>query len=311
VRNRRTVTLGGLVRFVAPLVVVVAMLRGAPAFAQDRVAELEKMLASSSNEKARLSAVVALAKIGDKSALKPLVTALSDPSVKVRVVAAVGLGRLGHKAALPALRSAAADDSDDTVRTRARDAAIAVAKANSLPDPFTDTPAVAATEPAKKKAKPGFGNQPRAIETHPDLYIIIKSSADDSPGTTDKATRKVHADIIRQSLAEQCRSAVNVTSLAAEAQRWGLDLRNIDLSVVKMAVTPVGDHYDVEAQLRLAISDDKGKMLSFLSNGATISVPRGSYNARILPKLRKEVLEGAMRGMFDKLLAHLRDLPKS
>ncbi|MEO8701085.1 MAG: HEAT repeat domain-containing protein [Kofleriaceae bacterium] len=274
--------------------------------------ELAKMLSSSSNEKARLSAVVALAKLGDKTALKPLVTALADPSVKVRIVAAVGLGRLGHKAALPALRSAATDDSDDTVRTRARDAAIAIAKSNKLPDPFSDSAdAVATTEAPKKKAKAGFGNAPRAIESHPDLYIVIKSSADDSPGTTDKPARKTHADIIRQSLAEQCRSAINVTSLAADAQRWGLDLRNIDLSVVKMAVTQVGDHFDVEAQLRIAISDDKGKMLSFLSNGATISVPKSSLNPRTLPRLRKEVLEGAMHGMFDKLIAHLRDLPKS
>jgi len=29
---------------------------------------------------------------------------------------------------------------------------------------------------------------------------------------------------------------------------------------------------------------------------------------RFLPNLRKEALEGAMRGMFDKLLVHLRQI---
>src|SRR5262245_53609093 len=106
------------------------------ASANDRVAELTKQLASSSNERTRLTAVVALARIEDKQAMKPLVTALSDPSPKIRVVAAVALGKLGHKAALPALKNAANDDSDGDVRTKAREAAVLVAKANQLPDPF-------------------------------------------------------------------------------------------------------------------------------------------------------------------------------
>src|SRR5580704_16783308 len=54
----------------------------------DSVDELDKQLASSS-DKTRLSAVVALAKLGDKRALKPLVTALHDPNVDVRVTAVV------------------------------------------------------------------------------------------------------------------------------------------------------------------------------------------------------------------------------
>ena len=64
---------------------------------------------------------------------------------------------------------------------------------------------------------------------------------------------------------------------------------------------------EIEAELRLAISDDKGKMLSFLSGGAKIQVPKRTFDAKYLPNLRKEALENAMRGMFDKLLKHLRD----
>jgi hypothetical protein len=305
------VTLGGLARYAARLAILGCLLLTS-ARADDRVGELAKTATSSSNDKARLSAVVALAKLGDKRAMKPLVSALGDPSPKIRSVAALGLGRLGHKAALPALRTAATDDADNAVRERARDAAIAIAKANALPNPFADSPTAPVTAPAtveapKKKAKAGFGNEPRALEPHPDLYVVIKSSADDSPGAHDKNARKAHADILRQSLATQCRSNPTVTSVASEAQRWGLDLRNVDLSVVKMEVQQAGPYVEVEAQLRVAISDDKGRMLSFLSGGAKIQVPRGTYNAKYLPTLRKEALENAMRGMFDKLLNHLRD----
>lgn len=314
--NRSTVTLGGLARYVTPLVIAVTLFRGT-AHAEDRVAQLTKMLSSSSNEKERFAAVVALARLGDKRSMKPLVTALADPSAKIRAVAAVALGKLGHKATLPALKNTANDDADEDVRSRAKDAAVAVAKANHLPDPFAASGTVAADgkaiaeQPRRKPGRAGFGNQPHVIESRPDLYVVINTAADDSPGKADKKTRKVHADIVRQALAEQCRTAPNVTTQAADAQRWGLDLRHIDLSVTKMDVTPAGAYMEIEAQLRLAISDDKGKMLSFLSGGAKVQVPKRTFDAKYLPSLRKEALENAMRGMFDKLIKHLRDRSQS
>jgi len=305
----RTTVLRGVARYVAMLaiaILVIAKAAGGVAHAGDRIGELTKLLTSSSNEKTRLAAVVSLARLQDRRAMKPLVAALGDPSSKIRAVAAVALGRLGHKAALPSLKNLANDDSDSTVRARAHDAALAVARSNRLPNPFADAETTTPPPPARR-IKAGFGNHPRALENHPDVYVVIKTSADDSPGRADKKTRKMHAEIIRKSLLDQCRATTNVTSVASEAARWGLDLRQVDLSVVKLAVTPSGGYMEVEAQLRLAISDDKGKMLSFVSGGAKVQVPRKTFNAKYLPNLRREALENAMRGMFDKLLAHLRD----
>ena len=302
---------GGLrfARLATPFLVVVALLRGSPARA-DSVAELTKML-SSSSDKARISAVVSLARLNDRTALKPLVVALHDPNPQVRAVAATALGKLGHKAALPALK-AAADDADESVRTRARASAILVAKANKLPDPF---PAAAAADPTpqarKNGGRAGFGRQAHAVDNHPDLYITINSAADDSPGKADKVQRKLHGDILRQTLTDSFRASPMVTQVAADAQRWGLDPRHLDLSVTKLEVQQAGAMIEVEAQLRLAISDDNGKMLSFLSGGAKVQVPKRTFDAKYLPGLRKEALENAMRGMFDKLLAHLRDRSQS
>ena len=296
---------GMLGRFVASLALAIALLRSAPAHA-DRIAELTTML-SSSSDKTRLSAVVSFARLGDKRALKPLVTALHDPNAQVRAIAATALGHLGHKAALPALRSAAKDDTDETVRTKAREAALEVAKANKLPNDLPPSPA----EPVQARRSTGFGRSPHAVADKPDLYVLIKSSSDDSPGKADKPTRKVHADIVRQTLLDSFRTAPQVTLTEADAQRWGLDPRHIDLSVVKMDISQAGSYVEINAELRLAISDDKGKMLSFLSGGAKVQVPRGKFNAKVLADLRKQALEGAMRGMFDKLLAHLRQTSQS
>jgi len=293
-----------IVKLVA-LVAIVLAFRAVPVFA-DSVDELAQML-SSSSEKARISAVVQLARLGDKRTLKPLVSALHDPSAQVRTLAATALGRLGHKAALPALRATATDDTDESVRARASEAATAVAKANNLP-------AEAGGQTVAAKAMrhgSGFGRSPHAVEDRPDLYVVIKSSSDDSPGKADKNMRKAHADFLRQTLSDSFRSAPQVTLADTEAQRWGLDARHIDLSVVKLEMTTPNGLVQIEAELRLAISDDSGKMISFLSGGAKVQVPRGKFNPSFLPEMRKEALESAMHGMFDKLLAHLRQTSQS
>ena len=286
------------------LTLIAVVLSGRPARA-DQIAQLTQEL-SSSSEKTRITAVVALAKLGDKRSLKPLVIALHDPSEKVRAIAATALGHLGHKAALPSLRSAAIDDTDATVRDKARAATIAVAKANNIAD---ELPKSEQSREARHGA--GFGRSPHAIEDRPDLYVMIKSSSDDSPGKLDKATRAVHADILKNALLDSLKAAPQVTMTATDAQRWGLDPRALDLSVTTLEIATSAGYVECNAELRLAISDETGKMLSFVSGGAKVSIPRGKFDPRYLPNLRKEALEGAMHGLFDKLLAHLRDTSQS
>ena len=291
-------------RLVAAIAVAIVMMR-TPAHA-DRITDLTRML-SSSSDKTRISAVLSLARLGDKRAMKPLVTALHDPNAQVRAIAATALGKLRHKAALPALKAAAQDDVDETVRKKARDAAVAVAKANNIKD-ATLAPAVAAVPQARAKKLSGFGRSPHAVEDHPDLFVSIKGTNDDSPGKADKATRKQHADILKLALQDALKTAPQVTMIASEAQRWGLDARMIDVSVVKLELVQIGGYMECAAELRLAISDEKGKLLSFLSGGAKVQIPVTKYRTKFLPNMKREALEGAMKGMFDKLLVHLRQI---
>ena len=106
------------------LIAVLLVGASAPARAGDRVDDLAKILTTSSNDKTRLAAVVALAKLDDKRAMKPLVGALADPNPQIRAVAATGLGRLGHKAALPQLKNCANDDLDSLYRYVGPDGAV-------------------------------------------------------------------------------------------------------------------------------------------------------------------------------------------
>ncbi|HEY5951432.1 MAG TPA: HEAT repeat domain-containing protein [Kofleriaceae bacterium] len=287
------------------MIAVAIVMKSTPAFAGDRIAELTTML-SSSSEKTRMSAVISLARLGDKRAMKPLVTALHDPSAQVRAIAATALGKLGHKAALPALKSAAQDDMDETVRREALQAAVLVAKTNHITDEQLEPPA--GEQQARKKTTTGFGRSPHAVEDRPDLFVTIKGANDDSPGKADKTTRKANCDILKGVLQDQLKSAPQVTMVATDAQRWGLDPRMIDVSVVKLELVQAGSYMEMEAELRLAISDDKGKLISFLSGGAKVQIPLAKYKPKFLPTMRKDALEGAMKGMFDKLIVHLRQM---
>ncbi len=273
----------------------------------DDVAQLADTLSSSSSEKERIGAVTSLARLGDKRALKPLVSALHDPSAMVRAIAAAGLGKLGHRASLPALREAE-NDPDPLVQKRARTAVVQVSEANGLP---VDDPTQTISAPASDDAKPsgahkaGFGHDAHAVKARPDVYVVIKSTSDDS-GNRDEKTRKVNAGILRDTLVGSLRGEARVTSTADEASRYGLDPCEVDLSITKLEQRTSGDYVEISAELRLAISDVHGKMKSFLSNGAKVQVPKRTFDARYLPQLRREALENATRGLTDDLLVHLR-----
>lgn len=287
-----------LARSVGIILLVLTISRSAPVRA-DQISELTQML-SSSSDKTRISAVTALARLGDKRALKPLVAALHDPSAQVRTLSASALGKLGHKAALPALRTASTDDTNDSVRAAARVAAAQVAKLNNI---MTEPALGSSATVEARGGRPGFGHSPRQVEGRPDLYVIMNTASDDSPGKHDKAARKAHGEVLKASLASHLGRVASVTMVATDASRWGLDPRHVDLSVVKMEINVTGGMVEIDAQLRLAISDDKGKMMAFLSGGART---RSAYSANNLPNLRKAALENALDGMFDKLLAQLR-----
>jgi HEAT repeats len=260
--------------------------------ASDRIDQLSALLSKpSSSEKTKLSAVAALGRLGDRRALRPLIDALADASPTVRALAAAALGKLGQVSALPALRQASKDESSG-VRARVNEAILAINKANNL-------------EPPASSAA-GFGRSSRTTEQSPDLYVVMKSFTDDSPGRSSKKVRVSNAEVVREAMATSLRAAPLVTATASDGKRLHLPPRLVDVSVVKMALRTKGQSLELETELRLAISDENGKMLSFLTGGAKVSVPKRGFNWSYLPQLRKEALENAVRGLFTKLLAHLR-----
>jgi|GEM_PF-1130307 len=303
---------GRATRLVAALFAMVMAAAAVPAAHADeaaRVAQLSAVLGSNQSERDRVAACTALARLNDKTALRPLVSALKDASPSVRGIAAAGLGKLGHRAALPALR-AAQSDSDEVVQKRAAEAIVRICDANNLAVAAAPTATVVTAKlsivPAAASGRGNLGNPARAAVARPELYIVVKSASDDSPGKHDKKARKLHAEALRAAMASELASDALVAASADAAKKFHLDARQIDVSVVSIELRTAGAYMEVEAQLRLAISDDGGRMLSFVSGGAKIQVPRRGYDVSYLPQLRREALENAVRGLFAKLIDQCR-----
>lgn len=261
------------------------------------MAQLAEQFSRGASEKAKLSALAGMIRLGHRAAVRPLVAALGDQSVTVRALAAAGLGKLGAKSALAPLRQVTAEDESEQVRARAREAIRAIIKANDLTDE---------SEAPSAERKAGFGRQARITEPSPDLYVVVKTCNDDSPGRTDKKTRATHAELLRRTMTSELAAAPLVTAAPAVAKRLSLRTRAVDASVVKLTMRAKGSSYEIAAELRLVISDDAGRMLSTLTGGAKVTVPKRGFNWSYLPELRKNAIEGAVRGLFDKLIAHLR-----
>lgn len=267
----------------------------------DQVAQLSRTLQSSKYAKARISAVIALGRAKDQRALRPLVRALiKDKSRVVRAVAAKALGHLGNPAALPALQRATRD-REAVVRRRAV-AALAAIRSGRKPS----LQAYATTQVGSKQRKrrgAGFGNRPRALNRRPNLFVVLQSARDES-GVWNKKSRKLVAKRMRRLLVRELKSAPKVTTRAADA--IGLKKYNLDASITSFSRKARGPYIEVECEIRIAISNSRGKMLSFLTGGAKVQIPKHSFRTRYLPQLRLEALENAIKGINQDVITHLR-----
>src|SRR5262249_31883290 len=138
-----------------------------------------------------------------------------------------------------------------------------------------------------------------ADPARPELFVTIASASDHTPGA-NAVERARNADTIRRVLLSALARTPELTSTVADVRRCGRDVGKIDIEVVGLRVDRTGDNVEVAARLRLVVCDDRGRMLSILSGGASARRP-----ARVargdLDQLRRDALEGAVHGMFTPL----------
>jgi hypothetical protein len=274
------------------LITVAALTVGARPVLADRVHDLSRTLVHSQQEKERIAAAVSLGRLGDARAVKPLVQALRDDNRTVRAVAAMALGHLADEIALPALQRATTD-TDEVVRKRALEAIASIRNRT-------------ANSKGGAERRAGFGTAAARVGPEPVLFLALKSTLDESKAPISVKDRTSHGQKVRAWMLQEIGRQLDVTMAETEGRSLGLERANIDMSIVKLDLAEKGKFMEVECQIRIAISDDRGKMLSFLTGGAKIQVPRSTFRATYLPQLRLEAIENAVKSVHQDMLGYLR-----
>lgn len=284
------------------MVLLLALVAIPEAAVADKIDRLANTLRRSGSEKARISAAVSLSKTRDRRAVPALAAGLRDRSKTVRAIAATGLGFHGDRRALKALRRARRD-SDELVRRKALAAIRKIQAGTKRPRARVrrkrsadrlDNYSVSAKESPLLKAR------------RPTLHLQLKSASDKTRGRTTPINRKRRANHMKSLMMAELSDTKSVTTREAVASELGLRSYAVDLSLLKLDRAVRGSMVEIECEIRLTISNERGKMISFLTGGAKVQVPRSSYHPRYLRQMRREALENAVRKMYLDLLRFLR-----
>ena len=276
-----------------------------PSAHADRVSDLSKRLTKSSSDKVRIAAAVSLGRLHDERALKPLVKALRDDNNVVRALAASALGGLGDSRALPALRRVSLD-KDKTVRKRATQAIGLIRKSTSHAAGRKNNSYMVKSRPIRAAHYRVQGQEsPRLSKRNPDLFVSIRTAADDSKGRFTKKQRKARAARMRTLMTSELGSAKRLTINTAIAEDLKLPVYAVDLSIARLQRVVNGPWIEVECELRVAISNERGKMISFLTGGAKVQVPKRAFRKQFEVNMRKEALENAVKSVHQDLVRYL------
>jgi hypothetical protein len=284
------------------LLTIGAVLLSAPSAQADRVSDLATRLEKSRSDKARIAAALSLTRLNDKRALKPLTRALSDKSEVVRALAAQALGKLGDSRALPAL-SRATRDKDKTVRRRATQAIGLIRQSKNNADNQRYTVKNRTIRPAHYRV--GGQESPRMSPTRPELFVSIRSAADESNKKISSRTRKARAADVRSMMMSELATSKRLTTSTTVAEELQLPIYSIDLSITRLQRLSRGPWVELECEIRIAISNGKGRMMSFLTGAAKVQVPKRAFRRRFEAKLRQDAMENAVKSVNQDLVRYL------
>lgn len=144
------------------------------------------------------------------------------------------------------------------------------------------------------------------MPTAPRIHVMLKTASDDSAGA-----RKDRSAEVRALMARRLAQSQDVTLVASDSRDPSIDPYAIDLTVVKLDLGTRGKNVEVACEIRVAISTRTGKMLSFLTGGAAVQVPKASFREEFLPQVQREALEGAVRSVHRDLVAYLLRLRRA
>lgn len=280
----------------------------------DQIDRLTRDLLDSDDHKERISAAVALARLEDPGSLDTLIAALDDEHRSVRAIVATALGKIGDRRALPALQRATRDRRSQ-VRRHARRAIKEIGRSSESSQRSATGRLGRADETREKRryqvshrtGEAGFGQDRRAV-ARPRVHVVVESAADESRTRVRRRVRKQRAGDMKRLFASALARSPQVTTSARLARKLGIDRYNLDASILRMTERRRGPYVEIECQIRVTISDGRGKMLSFLTGSARVQVPHSSFDKSKRHEIQHEAIENVVSSLQDDILRYLASL---
>ena len=139
----------------------------------------------------------------------------------------------------------------------------------------------------------------------PRAFVRVDSVRDRSRRPVPAARRRQRASDVRAWLLEDLRAAPAITVAPERARALGVPRFGVDVAIERLERRRRGRAVEIACELRVSVTDERGKMLFVLTNGAAVRVPRDGFRREHEPLLQRDALEGAARGINEALIARL------
>jgi hypothetical protein len=253
-----------------------------------QLAKLSSMMRDT-DFRVRTQAAFSLGRMGDSSALAPLIKGLGDAHPAVRAAAAVSIGRLGDPTALPTLRQHQ-DNSDAVKRQVTRSISILEASNNQI---------------ASKTASGGPDPLPidwTRAHHYLELSHIANVSKTKRPGLDETIKSLAWRELRRLDGYVISDGQDRPSGLNAELRRRRLQGYMIAVSLGRLARFMAPNKVQIRAEVMLSIFTFPEQNYQMSVNGeASITLVRNAFRENQIPMLQEDALSGAIQAAFREL----------
>ncbi len=140
----------------------------------------------------------------------------------------------------------------------------------------------------------------------PSVYVRLETVADRSARAVPKARRESRANNVRELMVRDLQASPMITLELDEAEALGLRRFTVDAIIEGLDRRVRGPWVYIECELRVTVTDQRGKILSLLTNSSAVRVPRKDFRREYEVLLQRDALEGAAQGINRDLIAFLQ-----
>lgn len=140
------------------------------------------------------------------------------------------------------------------------------------------------------------------------LYYVTVAQAKATPGkdATTPFRAEVRLAIARGELVKALEADPDITSNAKDAKRFRLRPWSLDVGITRFEQHYRHDQIELEAEIKVSVADERGRIISVMSKTVTLPVRRCDYHPMLMKQFVRDLVMGATGAIADELPAHLQ-----